>query len=377
MSEAYDFYTNYNLTLKYKKKGLSGLSNLGNTCFMNSIIQCLSNNLKLTEYFLTESYKNEDSERLHQKRNEYQLVLTYTNLLKNMWETNTVLKPRSFKTAIGKLVNKYSDYSQQDSHEFLIHLLEFLHKGVCYEIEVGVKGEIIKNSDKMMIECINTWRNYFEKEYSIIIDLYYGMFINKIYCKCNGGSSSGSSIGYETGSSNGYETAISIGYEPYSCLSLSINDTDTNLSDCLDSYFSSSEINYHCEKCKTKSINRKETKFWTLPNFLIINLKRFTNKNKKITRLIDFPLDNLDLTKYISPDKEDPNNYIYTLYAVNYHSGTTGSGHYYSIIKNLDNNYYLMNDANVSKYTLDTRDTRTPIVNENAYILFYYRKFIK
>jgi ubiquitin carboxyl-terminal hydrolase 8 len=364
MTETYDFYTNYNLTLKYKKKGLSGLSNLGNTCFMNSIIQCLSNNLKLTEYFLTESYKNEDSERLHQKRNEYQLVLTYTNLLKNMWETNTVLKPRSFKTAIGKLVNKYSDYSQQDSHEFLIHLLEFLHKGICYEIEVGVKGEIIKNSDKMMIECINTWRNYFEKEYSIIIDLYYGMFINKIYCKCNGGSSSLSSI----------ETASSIGYEPYSCLSLSINDTDTNLSDCLDSYFSMSEINYHCEKCKTKSINRKETKFWTLPNFLIINLKRFTNKNKKITRLIDFPLDNLDLTKYVSSDREDPNNYIYSLYAVNYHAGTTGSGHYYSVIKNLDDNYYLMNDANVSKYAQGTRDA---IVNENAYILFYYRKFIK
>lgn len=348
----YDFSKHYSLQLNYKQKGLVGLDNLGNTCFMNSILQCLSNNLKLTEYFLKDEFKKEDPESLHQKRQEYQLVLCYSNLLKNIWEGSgcTVLKPRSFKTAIGKLEKKYDSGTQQDSHEFLIHLLEFIHKGIAYEIEVGIKGEIIKECDKMMIDCINTWSTHFSKEYSIIIDLYYGMFLNQIgTCgKCS---------------------TTTYSYEPFSCLSLEINNS-TKLEECLESYFNPSDIHYKCDK--TSDLHKRETKFWTLPNFITINLKRFNNKNVKLTNLIEFPLDNLDLTPYVSPKKEDPNHYIYTLYAVNYHTGDTRGGHYYSVIRNLDDNYYLMNDGNVSKYM-----SPDGIVNPNAYILFYYRKFIK
>lgn len=349
MTEEYDFCKHYNLSLDYKKKGLTGLANLGNTCFMNSIIQCLSNNLKLTEFFLKEKFKEEDL-KINQKK-EYQLILCYTNLLRNIWDSNTVLKPRSFKSAIGKLISKYDNGTQQDSHEFLVHLLENLHKGLCYEIEVGIKGEIIKNCDKLMVECINTWTNYFNKEYSIIIDLYYGMFFNNLLCNsCNN---------------------TSLSFEPYSCLSLSI-DGKKNLEECLDNYFLETTINdFNCEKCNKTGANKK-VNFWTLPNFLIINLKRFNNKNRKLTNLIDFKTEDLNLTNYISKDKEDPNHYIYTLYAVNYHTGDTNGGHYYSVVKNLDDNFYLMNDGNVTKIS-----SKDQIVNENAYILFYFRKFIQ
>lgn len=351
--EPYDFSKHYSLQLNYKKKGLVGLVNLGNTCFMNSILQCLSNNLKLTEYFLQDEFKKEDPENHHQKRPEYQLVLCYANLLKNIWDGSgcTVLKPRSFKTAIGKLERKYDTGTQQDSHEFLIHLLEFIHKGIAYEIEVGIKGEILKECDKMMVDCINSWSNYFGKEYSIIIDLYYGMFINQIRClSCTGST---------------------VGYEPFSCLSLEVVNK-SKLEECLHSYFSEHDIQYKCEKCNHEGLNKRETNYWTLPNFITINLKRFNNKNAKLSNLIEFPLDNLDLTSYVSPKKEDPNHYIYTLYAVNYHTGDTTGGHYYSVIRNLDDQFYLMNDGNVSKYV-----SSEGIVNPNAYILFYYRKFIK
>lgn len=87
--------------------------------------------------------------------------------------------------------------------------------------------------------------------------------------------------------------------------------------------------------------------------------------------MIDFQIDNLNLTEYISKDKKDPNNYIYSLYAVNYHSGNSRSGHYFSCCKNLNNNWYLFNDGDVSKIE------NSNILSKDAYILFYYRKFIK
>ena len=93
-----------------------------------------------------------------------------------------------------------------------------------------------------------------------------------------------------------------------------------------------------------------------------------------IKEYIDFPIDDFDLTKYITKKKRDPNNYIYSLYAINNHEGNTRSGHYWSSVKNIDGKWYKINDGNVSKY--NTVDLKTQLVTSNAYILFYYRKYI-
>lgn len=108
-----------------------------------------------------------------------------------------------------------------------------------------------------------------------------------------------------------------------------------------------------------------------MPNYLVVQLKRFNNNNNKITSLVKFPLDDLDLTKYISVEKEDPNNYIYTCYAVNYHSGSTNSGHYWAACRGINNKWSMFNDADVS------RCKTSDIVTKDAYVLFYYRKFIQ
>lgn len=361
----YDIKKNYNLNFNYFKKGLTGLTNLGNTCFINSILQCLSNSLALTEYFLKDQFKKEDPDGNNQYRKEHSLVLCYSNLLRNIWDTNTILKPRSFLVAISKLWSKYSIGTQQDSHEFLIEFLEFLHRGICYEIEVGIKGEIIKDSDRLMVKSITDWRNHFEKNYSIIIDSFYGMTMNSVKCSnCN---------------------ELSRTFEPFLSLHLSIPTSGScTLVDCLTEYFhSQSQIeDYHCdqENCKKIGSCSKQTKLWMLPNYVIIAFKRFDNRNKKINTKVDFTTDSslqlsepfeLDLTSYVSTEKEDPNRYIYSLYAVNCHTGDTNGGHYYSYIKNLDGKFYMMNDANVSIV-----DQPSLICSENAYILFYYRKFI-
>lgn len=356
----YDFYKNHEITLpkkKYWKRGLSGLINLGNTCFLNSIIQCLSNTIKLTDYFLSNEYKNEDTEDLNKNKKEYPLLKSYVNLLKHIWHQNELLKPKSFFEKLSKdYVKKYAEHRQQDSHEFLMFLLDYLHKGLNYEIDVQIHGEVKDEYDSKMKDSIESWKTFYKRDFSEIVSLFYGMNYTSVECKsCKN------------------ETGI---FEPFNCLSLNIINSEetSNLYDSFDNYFSQKENvdDWKCDKCKKDTSCYKTSELWNIPNYLIIHLKRFDNNGKKNTNFVDFPLEDLDITKYVSQWRKDKNNYIYSLYAINYHSGTSKSGHYWSSCKNLDNNWYLFNDGNVSKY-----NSKKHIITQDAYILFYYRKFIK
>jgi len=358
----YDFHSHHGLIRKqesYKGKGLSGLINLGNKCFMNSIVQCLSHTLKLTDYFLSNQYKQDDPDHLCQRREEYYMVISYMNLLSNIWETNQLIKPKSFVDNLSKFIKKYFTLQQEDSHECLLYILELLHKAIYYEIEVDIQGEVKNETDLLMKRSLESWKTFYQKRYSYLIELFNGLIYNKITCinkECD------------------FRDDV---FEPYNTLSVVIPPTDNtnpiSLQDCLVKFFTKNEQvdSWKCEKCHSSGCDKSQS-FWSLPNYLIIHLKRFNNDGQKVTTPIDFPIEDLNLTQFVSNDKRDPNNYIYSLYAVNYHSGDTHSGHYWSSCRNLDSNWYLFNDGHVSKFH-NLNDLVTP----DAYILFYYRKFIK
>ena len=104
---------------------------------------------------------------------------------------------------------------------------------------------------------------------------------------------------------------------------------------------------------------------YSISEVVIIHLKRFRN-NRKIESLVDFPIENLDLTKYLPNQKE---KYLYDLFAVANHMGGLHGGHYFAYCKNCKNNeWYEFNDSNVGKID------KNKIVTENAYVLFYSRK---
>jgi ubiquitin carboxyl-terminal hydrolase 8 len=354
----YDFHTHHQLTQKRNKyvgKGLSGLINLGNKCFMNSIIQCLSNTLKLTDYFLSNQHTREDTEQIYKKREEYYIVLSYMNLLINIWDSNQLLKPKSFSENLSKFIKKYFTLQQQDSHECLLYILELLHKALAYEIDVDIKGEVKNNHDALMKKSLQAWQKFYERQYSCIIEIFNGLIYNKISCeKCD------------------FSDDV---FEPYNIVSVNIPSVQqkVSLQDCLSTFAGSVEKieNWKCERCTTIGCTKSQS-FWSLPNYLIIHLKRFNNGGEKLTTPIDFPIEDLNLTQFVSADKQDPNNYIYSLYAINYHSGDASSGHYWSSCRNLNDNWYLFNDGHVSKIH-NTNDLITP----DAYILFYYRKFVR
>jgi ubiquitin C-terminal hydrolase len=356
----YDFHKNYELKLKkssYSGKGLCGLINIGNKCYMNSILQCLFNSLKLTDYILSCNYKDDLDHKYH--KNEKYVLHSYVTLLNHIWDSNQLIKPKTFIENLSKFHRKYYSLEQQDSHECLLYILDILHTALSYEIEVDIKGNVQNRSDSLMKKSLETWKGFYEKEYSFIIETFYGNLINNIKClKCD------------------FSDEI---FEPYNNLSLSIQDSTSSLQECLDDYFQNNHVinTWTCEKCNVNGCN-KSSVLWTLPNYLIINLKRFKQNNSftsKNNNLITFPLKDLNLTKYISSDKNDMNNYIYDLYAINYHGGNLDSGHYWSACKNLDGNWYNFNDGNVSKYNSSNLDSQ--LITNDAYILFYHRKFIK
>ena len=366
----YDFHKNYQLQIKkstYKTKGLCGLINLGNKCFLNSIIQCLSNSLKLTDYILSAQFKDDFDTKNH--KNEHYLLNSYVLLISHVWDTNQIIKPKSLIENLGKFHRKYFSLQQQDSHECLLYILDLLHRSLSYEIEVDIKGDVVSRNDELMKKSLETWKSFYEKEYSFIIETFYGNLINNIQClHCD------------------FKQEV---FEPYNNLSLTLPNTSSSLNDCLNDYFQNDHMinTWTCEKCKEQGCN-KSSILWTIPNYLIINLKRFKqepgtlpnnvgNTRSTVTKninIVNFPLKDLNITDYISKEKSDPNNYIYDLYAINYHGGDLGSGHYWSACKNLDGNWYNFNDGNVSKYNPNGLESQ--LITKDAYILFYHRKFI-
>ena len=125
-----------------------------------------------------------------------------------------------------------------------------------------------------------------------------------------------------------------------------------------------------CEICGVKNRGIKRLLLWSSPKILIIHLKRFTN-DKKIIKNINYPLYDLDISKYIHNDSPYKNKSKYDLFAVNIHLGRREFGHYVSLVKNrINSKWYLFNDERKPSLVLKKED----IQNNNAYLLFYHRQ---
>jgi len=338
----------------YKNKGLSGLANLGNTCFINSCMQILSHTYELNIFLDNETYK-----RKLKKKIESTFILEWDNLRKLLWANNCIVSPGKFIKTIQHIAKTkgmeiFTGYSQNDLPEFLLFLIDCFHTSLSREIKMTISGTPENETDKIAIQCFEMIKNMYSKEYSEIWNLFYAIHVSEI-------------SELDTGKQ------LKITPEPYFMIDLPIpiDNKSPSLIDCFDYYVEGEilkdENSWYNEDTKEKINIKKKIQFWSFPNILVIDFKRFNERGQKNQILVTFPFDDLDLSKYVIGYKK--NSYIYELYGVCNHSGGVLGGHYTSYVKNANGKWYHFNDTSVSEVAVINS-----IISPKAYCLFYRKK---
>jgi ubiquitin carboxyl-terminal hydrolase 4/11/15 len=163
--------------------GAVGLKNLGNTCFMNSAIQCLSHSEDLTKYFLLNKFA-EEINKINKHGSGGQIARAYSDLIKELWSgQNSSLSPWDFKKIFGTFFKQFSGYSQHDSQEMLAFLLDSLHEDLNRVQEKPYCELNEKMNNESESQASNRWwQNHLKRENSIIVDLFHGQYKSIITC---------------------------------------------------------------------------------------------------------------------------------------------------------------------------------------------------
>ncbi|KAM5316123.1 ubiquitin carboxyl-terminal hydrolase 2 isoform 2-T3 [Glossophaga mutica] len=333
-------------------QGLAGLRNLGNTCFMNSILQCLSNTRDLRDYCLQRLYMRDLS---HSSNSHTALMEEFAKLIQTIWTSslNDVVSPSEFKTQIQRYAPRFVGYNQQDAQEFLRFLLDGLHNAVN-RVTVRPKSNP-ENLDHLPDDekGRQMWRKYLEREDSRIGDLFVGQLKSSLTC-----------------TDCGYCSTV---FDPFWDLSLPIAKRgypEVTLMDCMRLFTKEDVLDGDekptCCRCRARKQCIKKFSIQRFPKILVLHLKRFSEsriRTSKLTTFVNFPLRDLDLREFAS---ENTNHAVYNLYAVSNHSGTTMGGHYTAYCRSpVTGEWHTFNDSSVT--SMFSSQVRT----SDAYLLFY------
>lgn len=289
--------------------GVCGLINIGNTCFMNSALQCLSNIPDLTKWAMAQ--KQDSSTQTGD------IIHAYVSLIQSIWSgQNAEINPCEVKKIVSRSAPIFSDYGQKDSHEFMNSLLNALHTA---NPTMG------------------------------IIDLFQIHTLSQVTC---GGCSAID------------DTKEITTFLPLPLSNENINHKQVLLEDLIRDFCQEDNLDgiYYCHLCsKYNKAKQKTTICSPLPRALIIQLKRFPfdGTNKKIDTFVRYKLQHLNL---LSNDDK------YELCAVSSHTGNLAGGHYTALAKNIMNKqWYQFNDNYVTK-----KNSQFAVIR-NAYILVYLK----
>ena len=290
-------------------------------CYMNSVMQGLNSLTPLVTYFEGNSYLADihpDSKYKGTVANEV------SEALKAMNGGTGPISLIGLKILIDNLYKPFGGFRQEDAHEFLIKLVELMFE------DLG-RGKVTLHYSP---EVIPSNKN------SKIFEILQGVHRITIMCK---------SCGY---------TSFSL--EPFNVLSLSLPPNKrSNVEELLKCYYGDTQIGYTCPRCCGQNSSMQKYEIESLPQVLIIHLKRFDVSTKGIVKnkkYIDFPLKNL---------KVGNKELVCNLKSITNHYGTLNTGHYVSFCKSrYKGDWYKCDDIKITKMN---ESIKTP----DAYLLYY------
>ncbi|XP_023561668.1 ubiquitin carboxyl-terminal hydrolase 19 isoform X15 [Octodon degus] len=162
--------------------GFTGLVNLGNTCFMNSVIQSLSNTRELRDFFHDRSFEAEINYN-NPLGTGGRLAIGFAVLLRALWKgTHHAFQPSKLKAIVASKASQFTGYAQHDAQEFMAFLLDGLHEDLN-RIQNKPYTETV-DSDGRPDEVVasEAWQRHKMRNDSFIVDLFQGQYKSKLVC---------------------------------------------------------------------------------------------------------------------------------------------------------------------------------------------------
>lgn len=315
----------FSFTITFRRIG-AGLQNLGNTCFLNSVLQCLTYTEPLAAYL--QSGRHKISCRT---AGFCSLCSIQKHVSQALESTGRILAPKDLVSNLRCISRNFRNARQEDAHEYMVNLLESMHK-CC--LPSGVPSESPSAYEK-----------------SLVHKIFGGRLRSQVKCmQCSFCSNK---------------------FDPFLDLSLEIVKADS-LYKALAHFTAKEQLDggerqYQCQQCKQKVKALKQLTVYKAPHVLAIHLKRFGSHmlGQKIDRKIEFG-PSLDLKPFVTGPYDG--ELKYTLYGVLVHAGwSTHSGHYYCFVRTSSGMWYSLDDNQVVQVS------ERRVLEQKAYMLFYVR----